>query len=40
MPELAYDWEMNDLTIDEKDWQKWFADEDEENDDSEDVTPE
>ena len=25
MPELAYDWEMNDLTIDEEDWQKWLS---------------
>lgn len=25
MPELAYDWEMDDLTIDEKDWQKWLS---------------
>ena len=40
MPELAYDWEMNDLTIDEEDWQKWLVDEDEEGDDSKDVTPE
>lgn len=32
--------EMNDLTIDEEDWQKWLADEDEEDDDSEDATPE
>ena len=23
--ELAYDWEMNDLTIDEEDWQKWLS---------------
>ena len=40
MPELAYDWEMNELTIDEEDWQKWLADEDEEDDDSEDAIPE
>ena len=40
MPELAYDWEMNDLTIDEEDWQKWLADEEEEDDDSEDATSE
>ena len=40
MPELAYDWEMNDLTIDEEEWQKWLAGEDEENDGSEDATPE
>lgn len=25
MPELAYDWEIDDLTIDEKDWQKWLS---------------
>ena len=25
MPELTYDWEMDDLTIDEKDWQKWLS---------------
>ena len=25
MPELAYDWEMNDLTIDEEDWQTWLS---------------
>ena len=37
MPELAYDWEMPELTIDEEDWQKWLADED---DDSEDAIPE
>ena len=40
MPELAYDWEMNELTIDEENWQKWLADEDEEDGDSEDATPE
>ena len=31
MPEIAYDWEMNDLTIDEEDWQKWLAPGDEED---------
>ena len=31
MPEIAYDWEMNDLTIDEEDWQKWLAPDDEED---------
>ena len=40
MPELVYDWEMNELTIDEEDWHKWLTDEDEEDDDSEDATPE
>ena len=40
MPEIAYDWEMNELTIDEENWQKWLADEDEEDGDSEDATPE
>ena len=25
MSELAYDWEMNDLTIDEENWQKWLS---------------
>ena len=30
MPELAYDWEMNDLTIDEEDWQKWLSPEEDE----------
>ena len=39
MPELAYDWELNDLTIDEEEWQKWLApDDDEEDDDSDDTT--
>ena len=31
---------FGELTIDEEDWQKWLADEDEEDDDSEDAIPE
>ena len=31
MPELAYDWEMNDLTIDEEDWRKWLSPDEDDN---------
>lgn len=37
MPELAYDWEMNDLTIDDEDWQKWLSPE--EDDEEKNKTP-
>ena len=40
MPELAYDWEMNDLTIDEEDWQKWLAPDDEEDCEDDDTSEE
>ena len=40
MPEIAYDWEMNDLTIDEEDWQKWLVPDDEEEDCEDDDTSE
>lgn len=25
MPELEYDWELDDLTIDEMDWKEWLS---------------
>lgn len=40
MPEIAYDWEMNDLTIDEEDWQKWLAPDDEEDCEDDDTSEE
>lgn len=40
MPEIAYDWEMNDLTIDEEDWQKWLAPDDEADCEDDDTSEE
>ena len=40
MPEIAYDWEMNDLTIKEEDWQKGLAPDEEEEDCEDDDTSE
>ena len=40
MPELAYDWEMDDLTIDEEDWQKWLSPEEDDEEEEDDYEPE